>query len=244
MRKLSLLFAVAAISVFSIGCDNSGTKGASGTTGGSGTTTDDEHGHSHEGEDAHDHGEGEHGEDEHAGHDHSEHGHSELGPNGGHIIDLGHDHEYHAELLDDHKTEAITIFMHDGDLKPMKIAQEKVTLVLTAGGESNSFELTALEEGEGSAFRSEDANMMKMIDSGKAKGKLRVTIKDKPFSGSFVHEAHGHGDHAHGEHAEGEGHDHDEGHAKDHDDHADHDHDHKKGEHDDHTHEGDDKGGK
>ena len=257
MRRLSLLFAMAAISVFSIGCDDGATAGGSGSA-------QDDHGHSHEGEHGHDHSENSHASGSHAGH-----GHTELGPNNGHIIDLGRAHEYHAELLEDFDSNTITVFMHDGALKPMKIAQEKITLVLTAGEKASSFELSAIEAGEGSAFRSDDASVMKMIESGTVNGKLRVTIEDKPFSGTFVHEPHGqssHGQsgHQHGEHghAEGMGHDHDGGHAKDHDDHAGHDHDkgrdehaghgpdeghgkdHDKGRHDGHDHEGDDKDGK
>lgn len=172
MKNFTLLLTMVAIAMFSIGCDNPSTTSTTGTT------------------DA--------GTDSHAGHDHSGHdhaGHSDTGEHGGHIIELGRDHEYHAELVDDHATETVTIYMMDGDLKPLSIEQAAVTVVLTSGDESKTFEVPAVE-GSASEFSINDESMLNMMDAENASGKLRVTINDKPFSGTFDNHDHDH-DHEH-----------------------------------------------
>ena len=121
--------------------------------------------------------------------DHADHG--DTGEHGGHIIELGSDHEYHAELVDDHKTETVTVYMMDGDMKPLSIEQTAVTLILTAGDESQTYELPAAA-GSTSEFSLSDKELLKMMDAENASGKLRVTIDDKPFSGTFDHHAHDH----------------------------------------------------
>ena len=134
-------------------------------------------------------------EDDHEGHDHSEAGHDEHGhaehvaPNGGHLIELGRDHAYHAELTDDHSTDTVTIYMLDGDLKTMPTQQTSVQLVLTADGKTESFEL----KGDGSEFSASSSEMLEMLEADGATGKLRVTIDGKPMTGSFEHEEHDHG---------------------------------------------------
>lgn len=168
MKKLSLLFALAAISMFAFGCARPDTN----TTGSTGV---DDHGHDH-------------GSDGHEGHDHAHADHA--APHGGHLIDLGRNHEYHAELVDDHESEAITIYIMDGDLKPLAIKQSSVSLVLTAGDNTQTFELPGTNPESSSEFTSSDEKLMGMIDTRGVTGKLRVTINDKPFSGSFEHHEH------------------------------------------------------
>lgn len=172
MKNLALILTMAAIAIFSIGCENTSTTPATET---SDTGTDSHAGH------------------DHSGHDHA--AHSDTGEHGGHIIELGRDHEYHAELVDDHETESVTIYMMDGDLKPLAIEQAAVTLVLTSGDESKTFEVPAVE-GSTSKFSLSDESMLSMMEAKNTSGKLRVTINDKPFSGTFDHHAHDH-DHEH-----------------------------------------------
>ena len=168
MKKLSLFFAFAAISMFAIGCAKPDPKTSD-------STGVDDHGHDH-------------GTEGHEGHDHGASDHS--APHGGHLIELGHAHEYHAELVDDHETESIMIYIMDGDMKPLAINQASVSLVLTAGDNTRTFELPASQTESSSEFSSSDETLMAMIDTKGVTGKLRVTINDKQMSGAFEHHEH------------------------------------------------------
>ncbi len=187
MKKLSLLLALTALSMFVFGC----AKPDATSSGSTATHTDD---------DGHEHGTDEH--EGHEGHDHAAADHAP--PHGGHLIELGRNHEYHAELVDDHKTESIIIYIMDGDMKPLSINQASVSLVLTAGDNTQTFELLSSQPGGSSEFTSNDEAMMGMIETEGVTGKLRVTINEKPFSGSFEHHAHGYDEKADSH----EGHDH------------------------------------
>lgn len=140
----------------------------------------------------------------------SEDSHDHSAPHGGDLIDLGHGHQHHAELVEKHDTETLTIYILDGDLKELSIDAPTVSLTLTAGDQSGAFDMAAVTEGGSSEFSSGDESMMTLIDMKGVTGKLRVSIDGKPMSGSFTHHAH---DHA-------AGHDDDKGH----DDHDGHDH--------------------
>jgi len=143
----------------------------------------EDHGHDHDG--------GDHGHDDH-GHDHHAAQHAAGGPHGGHIIELSHDHSHHAELTDDHSTDTVTVYMLDKDLKQAETEQKSVTLVLTADGKTESFELT----GDGSVFSASSPQMLELLETDGAKGKLRVNIDGKAMSGNFSHneddDDHGH----------------------------------------------------
>ena len=178
MKKLSLLLALSAVSIFSIGCGN----GASTSTDSTNTTGEvDPHA-------GHDHSSG--GHDDHEGHDHGAHDHTPK--HGGHLIEIGRNHEYHAELVDDHKTESITVYMMDSHMESLTVNQASISLVLTADAKTETFELLGSQPGGSSQFASSDAKMMEMIEGEEVKGKLRVTIDGKPFSGTFDHHGHGH----------------------------------------------------
>lgn len=168
MKKHSLLLALFAVSIFAIGCDDS----ASDKTDSTEDTSEI---------------------DPHKGHDHSSDDHGDhTAKHGGHLIELGRNHEYHAELVDDHKTESITVYMMDGDMKPLTVNASSITLVLTAGEKTETFELMASQPGGAAQFASNDAKMMEIIEGEDVKGKLRVAIDGKPFSGAFDHLGHGH----------------------------------------------------
>ena len=172
MKTLSTFLAIAALSIFSIGCEQS----LNTPVGGTGTSTQ-ENGQA---------------PDAHEGHDHSTADHT--APHGGHLIELGRNHEYHAELVDDHKTETLVVYMMDGDMKPMTINEASISVVITSGDKTETFELLGSQPGGSSEFSSNDEALMGMLDTDGAKGKLRATIDDKPFTGTFTHDAHGHSD--------------------------------------------------
>ena len=96
MKKFSLLLSLVAASLFAIGCDQ---------------TTTDKTGNVDTNNEVDPHAGHDHGDD---GHDESAHDHSPK--HGGHLIEIGRNHEYHAELVDDHKTESITIYMMDSHM--------------------------------------------------------------------------------------------------------------------------------
>ena len=181
MRKLSLLFGCIAVSIFSIGCADSTSTNDSGTAA---HTQDD--------------GQNPAADDPHAGHNHGEVDHSAK--HGGHLIEIGRNHEYHAELVDDHKTESITVYMMDSDMKPLTVNESSISLVLTSGDKTETFELMASQPGGSPEFASNDTEMMKMVEGESVKGKLRITIDGKPFSGTFDHHGHGEGDDPHAGH--------------------------------------------
>jgi len=138
----------------------------------------------------HDHDDGGHGHDDH-GHGHNDH-HSAAGPHGGQVIDLSHDGSHHAELTDDHSTDTVTVYILDKELKEMKTEQTSVTLMLTANGKNESFELT----GDGTMFSASSPAMLELLEADGSTGKIRVNIDGKPMSGVFSdheeHDDHGH----------------------------------------------------
>jgi hypothetical protein len=92
----------------------------------------------------------------------------------------------------------------DSHMEPLVVNQSSISLVLTAGDKTETFELMASQPGGSDEFSSNDAKLMGMIEGEEVKGKLRITIDGKPFSGVFDHHGHDHG-------AEGDahaGHDH------------------------------------
>ncbi len=172
MKTFAITFTFFALSLFAIGCENtSSSKPGTEKTAGS----DDGHDHGAEGHDGHDH----------AAHDHST-------KYGGQLIELGRNHEYHAELVDDHKTETITVHMMDNHMEPLVVKQPSISLVLTVGEQTTTFELPGANPEGSTEFSSSDETMMSMIDAKAVKGKLRVTIDGKPFTGTFDHHDHEH----------------------------------------------------
>ena len=181
MKILTLLFTLFAIAMCVIGCDRPATN----APGASETNSKD------------------HGPDDHEGHDHAEYDHA--APHGGHLIELGRNHEYHAELVDDQKTETITVYLMDSQLKPFKLKASSISLMLTTGNQTETFELQANRNGGSSEFSSADGKMMEMIGREHATGKLRVMIDGKPYNGTFDHHEHDHQEESDSHAAHGQG---------------------------------------
>jgi len=178
MKRLSYFTAIIAVICFCFstsGCDQTTNNAASKQMG---SNTED-HGHDHDGDDhGHSHGD-----------ESQEHGHDS--PRGGQIIELGRDHSFHAELTDNHDDESITIYILDGRMKDKKISAETISLTLMAGDAAETFELAAgTESGKGSSYTISDETAFDMLESSGTVGKLRVTIDDKPYMGTFEHDEH------------------------------------------------------
>jgi len=142
-------------------------------------------------------------------HDGHEHGHEHEGPHGGHVIELGKSHEYHAELVDDEQAETVTVYILDNDLQELPLEQQTLALNLIVDGAAQTFELPAAGApgATASRFDAPDKAAFEALHEHDASGKLRATINGTPYSG-VVHHDHDH--------------DHDDDHNHDHD----HDHDH------------------
>lgn len=147
--------------------------------------------------------------DEHAGHDHGDEagqGHPTEGPHGGHLIELGNE-EYHAELLHDEKTHTVTIHLLDGPAKQtVAVPLAEITLQLFRDGQFVKYALKSVPgpgdpEGAASRFEIVDAALCDALcHDDETRGRLQVTIDDKPYTGTIEHDSHEGHDH--------EGHDH------------------------------------
>jgi len=181
------------------------------------------------------------------GHDHGAHG-AHDGPHGGQVVVLGGNHEYHAELVKDTDAKQVSVYMLDGQMKPLAIAADSVTINLTINGKPQSFTLAAVNPTDGKAeqFDAVDAALYEallyeafyeaMEDQSPTPthvtGRLSVTIDGTPFIGNLELSAHDHGDgHDHAAHDADDGHDHAEGDGHDHAAHdGDEGHDHAEGD--------------
>lgn len=122
------------------------------------------------------------------------HEHAHTGPHGGHIIELGKNHDFHAEVVEDHDTSVVSIYMLDGDMKEKKIAAESVSLTFaTDDGKVQSFDLNAVSpaDGKASQFDAPDSKLFDLMhEHHDIEGKLRVTTDDTQFVGTLDHHAH------------------------------------------------------
>jgi hypothetical protein len=163
--------------------------------------------------------------------DDTPHGHE--GEHGGHILELGDTHAFHAELVFDSATRDITVYFY-GDTIGTAQAAADFMFELESGDEETELAATASPlEGE----TDEDCSRYTIAGAGvpasitseeKIDGHFHVTLAGSEYVGEL--HAHSHGDaHDHDEHA---GHDKDDDHDHDHDEsHADGDDDteHKDG---------------
>ena len=141
---------------------------------------------------------------DHSGHDHgahaaksaasdgddSAHNHGHEGPHGGHLIELGHGHAYHAELVENDATESVTVYILDTHMAELPIEQETILLNVTADGQSNAYQLTARDDNNAighSCFESADKQLFHTLEQHpKLTGKLRVTIQGVPYVGHIA----------------------------------------------------------
>ena len=123
--------------------------------------------------------------------DHDESGHhAEKGPHGGHLLELGHDHKFHAELVEDHEADRVTVYILDGNMKEYPIAEPDVTLAISVG--SGAYVLPAVEPKDGKAARFDvtDEDLHKQLEHEGAEIKLRVTIDGTPYTGALKSHRH------------------------------------------------------
>ena len=127
-----------------------------------------------------------------------DHGGEHQGPHGGHIIELGRNHEYHAELVENEEAGTVMVYILDKNMKELGIDQASIMMNLLVDGQAKSFELTAAEPTAGiaSMFGMTDKTLFEALHDHEASGKLRVTINGSPYTGDVEHHHHG-DDHGH-----------------------------------------------
>ncbi len=135
------------------------------------------------------------------------HVHPTEGPHGGQLVELG-DHEYHAEVLHEHDSHSVIVYLLDGHAEEyVAIAEPEITLQVFHDGEYISYALKAVAEpgavdGTASQFRADDDALCHAIaDDEDFKGTLQVTVEGKRYSGTVT----ACGDHEEGEHVHKEG---------------------------------------
>ena len=133
----------------------------------------------------------------HAGHDH---GH-EAGPHGGSIVELG-DEEYHAEVVVDGKSHAMTVYVLGKDAKTATpVAAAEVTVVV---GEKQLVLKAVPQDGESagksSKFELVDADSVDAIaKDGFLHANLRAEIDGKQYHGEIDYHFDGSSHDDHGE---------------------------------------------
>lgn len=133
------------------------------------------------------------------GHDHSMGEHSHIGPHDGHLIELGSDEAFHAELVHDDTTHRVTIFILDGKAKNnVPIPQPELAVNIVKGGSPKQFKLAAVSQANelrdmASCFQLESEELCSALDATDCKGRLAVNINGKQYIGEIEH--HDHEDH-------------------------------------------------
>ncbi|QDT92721.1 hypothetical protein [Gimesia algae] len=134
-------------------------------------------------------------EDQDHGHDHPS-----EGPHHGSLIELGKE-AYHAELVHDEKSGAITIYILDGAAKAsVPSTAESVQVNVKHDGKGQQFTLAAAPEqgdpeGKSSKFTTQDKTLGELLDEKDTTARLVLEIDGKSFTGEI--DAHDH-DHDHG----------------------------------------------
>lgn len=132
---------------------------------------------------------------------HDDHDHGAKGPHGGGIIELGEE-EYHAEIVVDHDSHAVVVYVLGKDAKtaqPIAATEVKVTpegkdpLTLKAAAQKDD------PEGKVSKFELVNDDVVhQLMDAGFIHGDLAITIADKPYTGHIDYHLDGsdhHDDH-------------------------------------------------
>jgi hypothetical protein len=131
--------------------------------------------------------------------EHDEHGHGAKGPHGGSLVELGAD-EYHAEVVLDHDTHTVRVFVLGKDAKTAEpTAATEITLALE-GKDAVTLKAVPQEgdgEGKASKFELVDEKVVHdLLDAKMIHGELQLAIGGTPYSGHV----HYHLDDIHHEH--------------------------------------------
>lgn len=149
-----------------------------------------------QGEHGHEHGPGTH----QAHGDEGGHSHPSEGPHGGQILEFG-SADYHAELVHDEQSGAVTVHILDsGATKPTPVEAAELTVNVKKGGEAKQYRLTAAPEegetgGKSSRFTTDDKALGDDLHAG-AEARLVAKIGGRSYNAAIEH-GHAHGGHGH-----------------------------------------------
>ena len=175
-------------SPFLAGCNSGEQPGGTTETVSSGSEDEHEHGH-------------EHGPGTHEAHgDEGGHGHSSTGPHGGQILEFG-SADYHAELVHDEGSGAVTIHMLDSGAKVATPVDAELTVNVRKDGAAQQYKLTAAPEagetgGKSSRFTTEDPALGKALHAG-AEARLVAKIGGRSYTAAIEAHTHDEGGHGH-----------------------------------------------
>ncbi|WP_010588199.1 hypothetical protein [Schlesneria paludicola] len=133
----------------------------------------------------------------------ADHDHGAKGPHGGGIVELGEE-EYHGEIVVDHDSHSLTVYVLGKDAKTAEPITSTEVTVTPEGKDALTLKAVPQQgdgEGKSSKFVLEDDQLVHaLMDAGFVHGDLRITIGDKPYLGHIDYHLDGGHDH----------HDHDE----------------------------------
>ena len=133
------------------------------------------------------------------GHAHS-HSHEDLGPNGGHLIELG-DEAYHAEWTHDDENGIVTVFLLDGDAKEPVAIDSKTITITTTVEDTKQYLLDAINAtGDpplASQFQIKDPALLVALSMAgeSVEASLTLMIDGELYNAKFERHEHGHGHH-------------------------------------------------
>jgi hypothetical protein len=128
-----------------------------------------------------------------------EHNHASKGPHGGDIVEFGTE-DLHAEILHNHETAAVTVYLLDGQVKRyVTVALQEVTINVRRGRQPMQFRLKAKpqqndREARTSRFELRSPELVELLDDHDAEAQLRLMVGKRSYVGKIVHNH----DHEHG----------------------------------------------
>ena len=122
----------------------------------------------------------------------AQHEHAEEGPHNGHLIELGEE-EFHAELVHDDDKGTVTIYILDKKaVAPVEVDNDQVVINLVIDAQPKQFMLKTVQPGKRNQFESRDKALGEALDKESTKGRLNVSIANKPYVGKIEHHEHEH----------------------------------------------------
>lgn len=123
------------------------------------------------------------------------HEHGDAGPHHGQIVELGGG-DYHAEIVDEHDTGKVTVYLLDSQAKKPAATDHQVLVInVTIAGKPKQFSLAALPlenepAGHSSRFEISNQELTEALHDANAKGRVNVTMNGKAFVGDIQRHMH------------------------------------------------------
>lgn len=112
------------------------------------------------------------------------------------LVELGSE-EYHAEVVHDDASGAVTVYLLDSSAKkPVTSDAKEITINLKHGDKPEQFKLAAQPQdgdaaGQSSRFAITDKELAEHLHEAATQPCLSLTVGGQPYSGAIPHESHG-----------------------------------------------------